>query len=74
MGIEPCTNSPGNTALSADGGAESGAPTPADPDLTRLVDAWPTLPPPIRAAVLALVETALHVASGTHHKAAQERA
>ena len=28
-----------------------------DPDLARLVDAWPTLPPHIKAAVLALVAT-----------------
>jgi hypothetical protein len=27
----------------------------ADPDLARVVDAWPDLPPHIRAAVLALV-------------------
>ena len=31
---------------------------PADPELARLVDAWPTLPAHIRAAVLALVQTA----------------
>jgi hypothetical protein len=28
-----------------------------DPDLTRILDAWPTLPDPIRRAVMALVET-----------------
>jgi hypothetical protein len=28
-----------------------------DPDLARLVDAWPALPAHIRAAVLALVQT-----------------
>jgi hypothetical protein len=71
MGIEPRTNSPGNTALFGERGAESGALAPADPDLTHVVEVWPKLPPPIRAAVLALVETALHVASGTSHKAAQ---
>jgi hypothetical protein len=27
----------------------------ADPDLSRLVAAWPTLPEPIRAAIRALV-------------------
>lgn len=44
-------------------GAESGAlgaqPTtapPADPNLALLVAAWPTLPPAIRAGVLALVK------------------
>jgi hypothetical protein len=29
-----------------------------DPDLARVIDAWPTLPPHIRAAVLALIGTA----------------
>jgi hypothetical protein len=29
-----------------------------DPDLARIVGAWPTLPEPIRRAVLALIETA----------------
>jgi hypothetical protein len=31
---------------------------PTDPDLARVLDAWPTLPPHIRAAVLALVAAA----------------
>jgi hypothetical protein len=29
-----------------------------DPDLARLVDAWPDLPPHIKAAVVALVKAA----------------
>jgi hypothetical protein len=29
----------------------------ADPDLARIVAAWPTLPPPIRRALQALIET-----------------
>jgi hypothetical protein len=29
----------------------------ADPDLARILDAWPTLPAPIRRAILALVES-----------------
>jgi hypothetical protein len=28
-----------------------------DPDLARILDAWPTLPEPIRRAILALAET-----------------
>ena len=32
--------------------------TPTDPDLSRIVAAWPTLPEPIRRAVLALVGSA----------------
>jgi hypothetical protein len=30
----------------------------ADPDLTRIFSIWPTLPPPIRRAILALIESA----------------
>jgi hypothetical protein len=32
--------------------------TVSDPDLARVVTAWPSLPPHIRAAVLALIGTA----------------
>jgi hypothetical protein len=49
---------PATTSLLEQGGAESGAPTPADPDLPVLVAAWPDLPEPIRRAVLALVHSA----------------
>ena len=36
----------------------SGPATPVtDPDLARILDAWPTLPAPIRRAVLALIES-----------------
>ena len=52
-----------NLGLSTQGGsAESGAvaddrtPTPADPDLARVVAAWATLSAPVRRAVLALVD------------------
>jgi hypothetical protein len=31
---------------------------PADPDLARVVNAWPALPPAIRAVILAAVEAA----------------
>jgi hypothetical protein len=41
-------------------GAKSGAvladPFPADPDLAHIVATWPTLPEPIRRAMLALVQ------------------
>jgi hypothetical protein len=36
----------------------AGAETDRDPDLARVIDAWPDLPPHIRAAVLALIGTA----------------
>jgi hypothetical protein len=37
--------------------APAPAASPVDPDLVRVVDAWPSLPEPIRRAVLALVES-----------------
>jgi len=46
------------TALSPEGGAESDAPIATDPHLTLLLTAWPTLPDPIRAGILALVRAA----------------
>ena len=30
---------------------------PADPHLARVINAWPTLPEPIRRAILALIDT-----------------
>src|SRR5262245_19931287 len=61
-GIRTLPKSPAKTALSAQGGAESGARTPAnpnlDPGLASLIDAWPNLPEPIRAAIRALVGSA----------------
>jgi hypothetical protein len=33
-------------------------PREPDPDLARIVEAWPTLPDHIRAAILALIVTA----------------
>jgi hypothetical protein len=44
-------------ALSGPGAAKPGAVT-ADPDLARVIIAWPDLPAHIRAAVLALIGTA----------------
>jgi hypothetical protein len=41
----------------AKSGAVSAASAPSDPDLARLIDAWPTLPGPLRRAVLALVNS-----------------
>jgi hypothetical protein len=44
-----------------EGAAKSGAVypsfVPTDPVLARLIDAWPTLPPHIKNAVLALIES-----------------
>ena len=52
---------PGKTAIRAVGGTESGtvpAHGPVDPVLATVVDAWPTLPEAIRAAILAIVRQA----------------
>ena len=38
-----------------------------DPDLARLIDAWPTLPDPIKAAVLALLDSARPSLKGDSH-------
>src|SRR5262245_22163508 len=60
MGIELPANSPEKTAPSGRGGAESGSVSdgaiPLDSDRARILDAWPALSPPIRRAVLALIE------------------
>jgi hypothetical protein len=32
--------------------------TPIDPDLARLIDSWPALPPAIRAGILAMIDAA----------------
>jgi hypothetical protein len=49
-------NPPSGSA--AKSGAASAKSAPADLDLARVLDAWPRLPPHIRAAVLALVGAA----------------
>jgi hypothetical protein len=50
----------GNT--SCDEAPELSAPlaqqSPASPELARVIDAWPGLPTHVRAAILALVQTA----------------
>jgi hypothetical protein len=63
-GIEPLTcsaqhaNSQGVRENSPEPPAYSlSRETANDPELGKLVDAWPTLPEPIRRAILALVES-----------------
>jgi hypothetical protein len=52
----------GETGVPQESGAESGAPfddsAPVYPDLAFVVNAWPTLPEAVRAAVVALVQQA----------------
>jgi hypothetical protein len=45
-----------NKHFSSSSGAESGAVHNVDPELHQIVTAWPTLPEPIRRAVLAMIE------------------
>jgi hypothetical protein len=63
---DPSSNSKGKTQISESCGAESGArgndsapetvpETTPDPELAAVVRAWPTLPEPIRAGILAMV-------------------
>lgn len=64
---EQPTKTPVKPACSETRGAECGAPeaacpvsdAPADPDLTIIVTAWPTLPEPDKARVVAMVKAAV---------------
>jgi len=51
------------TAISENLRTESGTPkdqnTPPDPDLAKIVTAWPQLPEAVRSAVLAIVRNAI---------------
>jgi hypothetical protein len=58
-GLESISKTTGKTVSRKSGGAESGAfsadSSKIDPDLARIVAAWPTLAEPIKRAILALV-------------------
>lgn len=57
-GLETTAKSAGKIAGAsdslADSYADSGVSCPLDPDLATVVDAWPTLSEPIKAAILAI--------------------
>ena len=61
-GLESHASSCRNTHVAGQGGAKSGAVerenVPIDPDLASVIDAWHTLPPDTRTAILAIVEAA----------------
>ena len=46
----------GDSATPSSSPSSSGANPPLDDDLRRLMDAWPTLPEPLRAGILAIVK------------------
>jgi len=66
MGFEQSKKPTANSPVSESGGNKSGntgpdsgpkvlPPTPTDPELAAVLAAWPTLPPAIRAGMLAMV-------------------
>lgn len=63
MRIEPANDSSENPTNSSSSGAKSGALEsefrPIDPELAELAAAWPALPDPIRAGILAMVRAAV---------------
>ena len=58
-GSEHPSKTPGKTHISGVGGAESGAlgaPNPPfDPELGRIIKAWPDLPTGVRVGIMAMV-------------------
>jgi hypothetical protein len=65
MGFEAIASQPvsaGNEQISEHGAAKASVaispPIPANAELRLIVDAWPTLPGPLKAAILAMVNAA----------------
>jgi len=60
VGLEQSEDSPRRVQVSETAGAKSGAVdrenAPIDPDLDTVIDAWNSLPPDTRTAILAIVE------------------
>ena len=61
-GLEPGRKTPEKTRIPESSGAESGAVggeiVPIDPDLQRIIEAWPRLTDAARADILAMVNAA----------------
>jgi len=61
-GLEQSADSPRRVQVSETAGAKSGAVDrengPIDPDLAQVIETWPTLPPAIREAILAMLRAA----------------
>ena len=62
VGLEQSENSPRRVQVSETAGAKSGAVdrenATNDPELAQVIEAWPTLPPAIREAVLDMLRAA----------------
>jgi len=59
VGREHVTESPENRQVIGAGGAKSGALGPEiTPEVAEVLNAWPTLPPPVRAGILAMIRAA----------------
>lgn len=68
-GLEHPQNPSGKSGVASESGAKCGAlpgdsdpkpalATPADPDLSAVVAAWPNVPPAVRAGIVAMVKAA----------------
>jgi len=61
-GLEQSEETPRRVQVSETAGAKSGAVdrenAPIDPELAQVIEAWPTLPPAIREAILAMLRAA----------------
>jgi hypothetical protein len=58
-GLEESHHSSGNAAIPNQGGADSGAQVSIDPQLGRLIEAWPGLPGDTRERIVALIDEAM---------------
>ena len=62
-GLEHLAKTPGKTTDSKASGAESGAVAdeigPIDPDLRRIIEAWPRLSEKVKSATLAMIDAAI---------------
>ena len=60
VGREHLSESLENAHMFGAGGANSGAPRPEiEPDAAEVVEAWPALPPAVRAGILAMVRASV---------------
>ena len=56
---EPSASRSTSTSTSQSPANQTKKTTDADPDLAKLIDAWPTLPEPLKEGIRAMVEAAI---------------